>query len=76
MKLAGRPAVVWHKGEIIHVLLRSCGYTVGQVHCWRAFDAKGEFVTNLQLKDEGVRWAHGQSSDVLEAVSKLVGSAG
>jgi hypothetical protein len=61
--------------KIIRVLLRSCGYN-SVVHCWRAFDAKGEFVVNLQLKDEGIIWARGRSTEVLEAVSKLVGSAG
>ena len=75
MKPDGHPAVMWCEGTIIHVFLRGCSFTADIVHCWRAFDAKGKFIMNLQLKDEGVRWMQGRSSAVLEAISKLVGSA-
>ena len=76
MKPDGLDAVMWHDGKIIRVFLRSCSFTADDVHCWRAFDAKGEFVSNLRPRDEGVVWAHGRSTVVLEAISKLVGSVG
>lgn len=75
MKPDGHPAVMRHEGDVIHVWLHSCGFDPNVVHCWRAFDAKGKFISNLQLKDEGVIWIRGRSRVVLEAINKLVGSA-